>query len=191
VSASRVSRRASPSAPFRIERASGLALAITGGDRAVDRLVVGHAGPGVRDHRGLVAVRGGLLGRLAACLRGDAPDVRRRRRRLAADVRRAGGILRVQGGARRQLDENYGLNAQPNGSSVPLNLAAPAAVKYYYDTRRTGSPTTATPSSRWRRAATSRAGVPRRLAAGLPAVVARGPRRRRDLHVLDIAAAGG
>jgi hypothetical protein len=29
--------------------------------------------------------------------------------------------------------ENYGLNAQPNGANIPLNLAAPTSVKFYYD----------------------------------------------------------
>ena len=30
-------------------------------------------------------------------------------------------------------DENYGANAQPNGSNIALNLAAQTAVKFYYD----------------------------------------------------------
>ena len=30
-------------------------------------------------------------------------------------------------------DENYGANAQPNGPNIPLNPAAPADVKFYYD----------------------------------------------------------
>src|SRR5437868_7274203 len=30
-------------------------------------------------------------------------------------------------------DENYGLHAQANGANVPLNLASPASVKFYYD----------------------------------------------------------
>ena len=30
-------------------------------------------------------------------------------------------------------DENYGANATPNGSNIGLNLAAPTAVKFYYD----------------------------------------------------------
>lgn len=30
-------------------------------------------------------------------------------------------------------DENYGANAQPDGGNIPLNLAAPASVKFYYD----------------------------------------------------------
>ena len=30
-------------------------------------------------------------------------------------------------------DENYGLNATPNGPNIPLNLAAPTEVKFYYD----------------------------------------------------------
>src|SRR3954454_4452566 len=30
-------------------------------------------------------------------------------------------------------DENYGLHAQPNGANIPLNLAAAATVKFYYD----------------------------------------------------------
>ena len=29
--------------------------------------------------------------------------------------------------------ENYGANAQPNGANIPLNLAADASVKFYYD----------------------------------------------------------
>jgi glycosidase len=29
--------------------------------------------------------------------------------------------------------ENYGLNAVPNGANIPLNLASPASVKFYYD----------------------------------------------------------
>ena len=29
--------------------------------------------------------------------------------------------------------ENYGLNAAPNGANIPLNLAAGASVKFYYD----------------------------------------------------------
>src|SRR5690242_3245671 len=30
-------------------------------------------------------------------------------------------------------DENYGLHAQPGGDNIPLNLAAPTTVKFYYD----------------------------------------------------------
>ena len=30
-------------------------------------------------------------------------------------------------------DENYGLHAQRDGANIPLNLAAPASVKFYYD----------------------------------------------------------
>ncbi|MEZ4861654.1 MAG: pullulanase-type alpha-1,6-glucosidase [Caldilineaceae bacterium] len=30
-------------------------------------------------------------------------------------------------------DENYGANAQPNGANIPLTLAAPTTVKFYYD----------------------------------------------------------
>ena len=30
-------------------------------------------------------------------------------------------------------DENYGANAQPNGANIPLDLADPASVKFYYD----------------------------------------------------------
>ena len=30
-------------------------------------------------------------------------------------------------------DENYGLNAQENGANIPLQLAAPTSVKFYYD----------------------------------------------------------
>jgi glycosidase len=30
-------------------------------------------------------------------------------------------------------DENYGLNAQPNGPNIPLNLGAETSVKFYYD----------------------------------------------------------
>lgn len=30
-------------------------------------------------------------------------------------------------------DENYGLNAQPNGANIPLNLSSAADVKFYYD----------------------------------------------------------
>ena len=29
--------------------------------------------------------------------------------------------------------ENYGLNAQPNGANIPLDLASGASVKFYYD----------------------------------------------------------
>ncbi|HSH80606.1 MAG TPA: alpha-amylase family glycosyl hydrolase, partial [Herpetosiphonaceae bacterium] len=30
-------------------------------------------------------------------------------------------------------DENYGANAQPNGNNIPLSLASPTSVKFYYD----------------------------------------------------------
>ena len=30
-------------------------------------------------------------------------------------------------------DENYGLNAQPNGANIPLTLAADTTVKFFYD----------------------------------------------------------
>src|SRR5947209_20344064 len=30
-------------------------------------------------------------------------------------------------------DENYGRHAVSNGDNIPLNLAAPASVKFYYD----------------------------------------------------------
>src|SRR5438105_96326 len=30
-------------------------------------------------------------------------------------------------------DENYGLHAEPNGANIPLNVASPASVKFYYD----------------------------------------------------------
>ena len=71
-------------------------------------------------------------------------------------------------------DENYGANAQLNGPNIGLSLAAPAPVKFYYDhathwiTDNHNSVIATAPGSY-----PERDRVPRRLAAGLPALVAR------------------
>jgi hypothetical protein len=65
-----------------------------------------------------------VLRRLAARLRQHASRLGPRRRRLAEDLQSAGRRFRVQGPINNSWDENYGLNAQPNGGNIPLNLAA-------------------------------------------------------------------
>ena len=61
-------------------------------------------------------------------------DLRRRRRRLAG--RRftvPAGSWEYKAPLNDAWDENYGLDAQPDGANIPLNLADPATVKFYYD----------------------------------------------------------
>ena len=82
-------------------------------------------------------------------------------------------------------DVNYGANAQLNGPNIGLSLASPTAVKFYYDhathwiTDNHNAVIATAPGSYQ-----SEFGLSRRLAAGLPALVARGSGRRRDLSVL-------
>jgi len=59
--------------------------------------------------------------------------LRRRRRRLAGDVRAAGRRVRVQGGAERRLDRELRPQRRSGGANIPLQLASPASVKFYYD----------------------------------------------------------
>ena len=87
-------------------------------------------------------------------------------------------------------DENYGLHAVSNGANIPLDLAAGGQRQVLLrpqdplgdgqqelgDRRRAGQ-------------LPVRARLPRRLGSRLPALLARGPRRRRHLHVRDDGAA--
>ena len=89
-------------------------------------------------------------------------------------------------------DENYGLHAQSNGANIPLDLAVG---------RRASSSTTTT-RRHWvtdNRSSViavaagsfqSELGCPGDWDPELPALVARGPRRRRHLHLRDDRAAG-
>jgi len=89
-------------------------------------------------------------------------------------------------------DENYGANAISNGANIHLDLAAPApaTVKFYYDhkthwiTSNQNSLIVTAPGS-YQKAL----GV-RRLAARLPAVIARGSGRQRHLYVHGRAPSG-
>ncbi len=49
------------------------------------------------------------------------------------DLHRAGGQLRVQGGAQRRLGRELRRDATRNGPNIGLSLAARRAVKFYYD----------------------------------------------------------
>ena len=72
--------------------------------------------------------------------------------------------------------ENYGLNAVQDGANIPLNLAADTTVNFYYDhkshwvTDNIGTIIATVPGSFQQRTRMSR-----RLAAGLPALLAAGP----------------
>ncbi len=89
------------------------------------------------------------------------------------------------------LDENYGLHAQANGPNIPLNLAAGANVKFYYDhkshwiTDNRTSVIAVAPGS-----FQSELGCLGRLAGRLSALLAPGPRWRRHLLVRDDRIAG-
>ena len=62
-------------------------------------------------------------------------------------------------------DENYGANAQPNGTNIALSLADAASVKFYYD-HATHWVTTIRTGDRGRAGQLpERAGLPRRLGA--------------------------
>lgn len=44
-----------------------------------------------------------------------------------------GGNWEYKAALNNSWDENYGLNAQPNGANILLNVAGPTSVKFYYD----------------------------------------------------------
>ena len=83
-------------------------------------------------------------------------------------------------------DENYGANATLNGANVALSVPATTPVKFYYDheTHWVDRQRHLRDSHRGRQLP-ERARLRGRLAAGLPALLAAGPRRRRHLQLLD------
>ncbi len=109
------------------------------------------------------------------------------RRRLAGHLQRPGRQLGVQGAAQRLAGtRTTAPTPRPTAPNIPLSLAAPGDVKFYYD--HDTHWVTRQPERGHRRRPRQlpvRAGLPGRLAAGLPALLAPGPRRRRHLHLLD------
>ena len=88
------------------------------------------------------------------------------RRRLAGDLRRPGGQLGVQGGAQRQLGRELRRRTRPaTAPNIGLTLAAPTAVKFYYDHATHWVTTTATRDRHRAGQLPERARLPRRLAA--------------------------
>ena len=170
----------------RASRRHGRGLALR---RALDRHERARAGLG--DHRGLAPVRGGLRGRLGSGLPADAPHVRRLRRRLAGDVLAAAGRLRVQGRAERLL----GRELRPERAGERREHPAPACRT---DEREVLLRQREPLGHRQRRLDDRggrgrlpvRARLSGRLAARLPPLVARGPGRRRHVHVRDHRAPG-
>ena len=146
----------------------------------------------VGDGRRRSAVGGGLRGRLGSGLRGDASHLRRGRRRLAGNVLAPGRQLRVQGRAQRLL----GRELRPprrvlNGANIPLNLGAATQRQVLLrpqDPLGHRQPQHADPGRG--RELPVRARLSGRLAARLPALVARGPGRQRHCDLRDDRAPG-
>ena len=132
-----------------------------------------------------------MPGRLGSCLRGHASGLRRERRRLAGDVHASRRHLRVQGRAQRRVDGELrparavGRGEHPAEPAVggrgQVLLRPRVALGHRQqelgDRRRAGE-------------LPVRARLRGGLGSHLPALVARGPRRRRHLHVRDDGAAG-
>ena len=144
-----------------------------------------HARPGQRDDRRRPAVRAGLRRRLGPGLRRDPPDLRRRRHVWQGTFSVPAGGWQYKAALNNAWDENYG--ATPPGRrqhparpgrrperQVLLLTRDPLGHRQRDAGHRVGA-----------RQLPVRAGLPRRLAARLPPLVAPGPRRRRDLHLLD------
>ena len=82
--------------------------------------------------------------------------------------------------------ENYGLHAQSDGANIPLTLPSGAAVKFYYDHESHWATDNRKLGDRRRAGELPvRTRLPDRLGSHLPTLVARGPRRRRHLHLRD------
>ena len=147
--------------------------------------------PAHRHRRRLVAVGGRVPGRLGPCLRGHASGLRRERRRLAGDVHASRRQLRVQGRAQRLVERELRPPRAADGANIPAEPAVGGRGQVLLrprvalghrqpklgDRRRAGQ-------------LPVRARLPGGLGSHLPALVARGPRRRRHLHVRDDGAAG-
>ena len=119
--------------------------------------------------------------------------LRRRRRRVAADVHRP----RRRAGSTRPRSTAPGTRTtartpRRNGANIALNLGAATAVKFYYSHEthwiadNVNKVIAVAPGS-----FQSELGLSRRLAAGLPALLAPGPGRRRHLHLPHERAARG
>ena len=144
----------------------------------------------VRDDRGRHPVRARLRRRLGAALRGDAPHLRRSRRRLAGHLRRPRRQLGVQGRAQRRLGRELRSARRRRRQHPTHDLGVGATVKFYYDhkshwvDRQRRSVIAVAPGS-----FQSELGCPGDWQPGLPPLVAPGRRRRRGLHLRDDRAA--
>ena len=82
-------------------------------------------------------------------------------------------------------DENYGLHAAPGGANIPLNLGAAHHRQVLLRPQDPLGHRQSELGDRHRaRQLPERAGLPRRLGAGLPALLAAGPGRRWHLQLL-------
>ena len=158
-----------------------------------------HAEPDVGHDRRLAAVRGRLRRRLGSRLRGDAPHLRRRRRRLAGHVHAPRRQLRVQGRAEQRL----GRELRPaRGVERREHPARPSPRRERQVLLRPQDPLGHRQQELGDRGRARqlpvRARLPRRLGARLPALVARGsrtatastPSRRRALPAGSYEAQG-
>ncbi len=143
---------------------------------ADERHRVRHAGSDQRHHRRVAAGRGRLPGRLGSRLRGDPPDLRRRRSRVAGNVRVAGGQLRVQGGAERRVGRELRPPRRTGRRKRPLEPADGRQRQVLLRPRDALGHRQPQLGDRGRRRRFPvRARLPRRLGSWLSPVVARGP----------------
>jgi len=146
---------------------------------------VRHAESDVGRDRGRPPERARLPNRLGPELRGNASDVRLERRRLAGNVHAPGRQLPVQGRAQRLLDRELRAARRTRRPERPAGRARwPSEVLLRpQDPLDHGQREHAGPGRGGQLPV--RARLPRRLAARLPALLARGSGRRRDGDVRD------
>ena len=147
---------------------------------------VAHPRAAQRHRRRLPAVGGRMPRRLGSGLRGHAPELRRERRGLAGDVLAPRRQLRVQGGAQRLVDGELRPARSVGRGEHPREPAVGGLRQVLL------RPRVALGHRQSELGDRGRAGelpVRARLSGGLgshvPALVARGPRRRRHLHLRD------
>ena len=134
---------------------------------------VAHARTDLRHRRRLAAVGGRLRGRLGSRVRGDAPRLRRERRRLAGDFSLPAGSYEYKAALNDSWDENYGLHAQSNGANIPSTSPRRRASSSTTTTRATGHRQQELGDRAARRQLPVRARLPGRLG---PTASARGSR---------------
>ena len=150
---------------------------------------VEHAEPDLRHDRRLAPVGGRLPGRLGSGLRGHPSHLRRGRRRLAGHVHAPRGELRVQGGAQQRVGRELRPARGPERREHPAERARRARQVLLRPQDALGDRQQELGDRDGAGQLPVRARLPGRLGSELPALVAPGSRRRRDLHVRDDRAA--